>query len=191
MSLEDGVPFEGPATMRNETINDLFRHMEWADALLWSVVLGSDPGLVRNEELLRRLRHIHRTQSAFLHVWRGEVVDFASSPGLEASPLLDFARNLGMDVRMFVESVDEARLAEVVELPWSRHFGEISGFDPAPTTLFDTFYQLCAHGVHHRAQINSLLRELGLTPPLIDYIGWAWQGRPEAVWPATPSDPQH
>lgn len=68
-------------------------------------------------------------------------------------------------------------------LPWASYFGEANAFDPAKTTLFDTFYQLCAHGVHHRAQINTLLRELGISPPLIDYIGWAWRGRPDPVWP--------
>jgi uncharacterized damage-inducible protein DinB len=34
-----------------------------------------------------------------------------------------------------------------------------------------------------RAQVNTRLRELGATPPLVDFIAWAWFGKPAAEWP--------
>lgn len=43
--------------------------------------------------------------------------------------------------------------------------------------------QVAAHSVHHRAQINRRIRELGLEPTLGDYIGWIWRGGPEPQWP--------
>jgi uncharacterized damage-inducible protein DinB len=35
--------------------------------------------------------------------------------------------------------------------------------------------QLNYHSIHHRAQISLLLRQQGLEPPFIDYIGTVWQ----------------
>jgi uncharacterized damage-inducible protein DinB len=40
------------------------------------------------------------------------------------------------------------------------------------------------HSTYHRGQVNARLRELGIEPPLTDYIAWIWFGRPEAEWPA-------
>jgi len=57
------------------------------------------------------------------------------------------------------------------------------GFEPGPTTLAETMVQVYAHTGHHRGQVISRLRDLGSTPPLVDYLAWLWQHRPAAVWP--------
>ncbi len=48
-----------------------------------------------------------------------------------------------------------------------------AGFDGACWTakLSDIALQLNFHGVHHRAQVQTLFREQGLQPDFIDYIG--------------------
>jgi len=38
------------------------------------------------------------------------------------------------------------------------------------------------HSLYHRGQVNARLREVGGTPPLVDYIAWLWFGRPAAEW---------
>ncbi len=38
--------------------------------------------------------------------------------------------------------------------------------------VIESFLQLCGHGTHHRAQINNMLRQLGATPPSLDYSFW-------------------
>ena len=51
-------------------LNDLFRHMEWADASVWRAVLASDAA--RADTKLRELfYHVHMVQRAFLRVWQG------------------------------------------------------------------------------------------------------------------------
>ena len=38
------------------------------------------------------------------------------------------------------------------------------------------------HSGHHRGQINKRLREIGGEPQTIDFVAWAWIGKPEANW---------
>ena len=54
-----------------ELLRLLYAHMEWADARVWSEVLGTEG--VRGDPWLRdRLFHIHDTQQAFLSLWTGQ-----------------------------------------------------------------------------------------------------------------------
>lgn len=48
-----------------------------------------------------------------------------------------------------------------------------AGFDSTPyaATPWDIALQLNYHSIHHRAQIQTLIRQQGLTPDFIDYIG--------------------
>jgi uncharacterized damage-inducible protein DinB len=57
------------------------------------------------------------------------------------------------------------------------------GRRPAMTTMGDTMLQVALHTIYHRGQVNMRLREVGGTPPLVDYIAWVWFGRPDASWP--------
>ena len=49
------------------TIQELFQHMDWADALVWQTVAASDAAL-EDEDLRARLLHIHTVQRAFLRI---------------------------------------------------------------------------------------------------------------------------
>ena len=52
------------------TVADLLRHMEWADALVWRTILSSAPATA-DTALHRRLYHLHVTQHSMYH--RGQV----------------------------------------------------------------------------------------------------------------------
>ena len=41
----------------------------------WTLIVDNDKTRV-NDDFLRRMRHIHQTESAFLQVWKGEPVGF-------------------------------------------------------------------------------------------------------------------
>jgi uncharacterized damage-inducible protein DinB len=47
------------------------------------------------------------------------------------------------------------------------------GFDGTPfaATPADIALQLNYHSIHHRAQMQTIIRQLGLTPDFVDYIG--------------------
>jgi uncharacterized damage-inducible protein DinB len=54
------------------------------------------------------------------------------------------------------------------------------------TTVAETMLQVTFHSAYHRGQVSARLREVGVEPPLVDYIAWIWFGRPDAPWPALP-----
>ena len=49
------------------TLHDLFRHMAWADAVIWRAILQAAPPT--DDRLHHLLHHIHTVQHAFLPVW--------------------------------------------------------------------------------------------------------------------------
>lgn len=165
-----------------ELILDLHLHMEWADATIWRAVLTAGAAAT-DDDVLERLRHIHLVQRAFLSVWRGEPVDRRAGEGLAPVELARWAQGGYGTARAHLSAADAATLGRPVEVPWTAEVGERLGFVPAPTTLGETALQVALHTAHHRGQVASRLRQLGVTPPLVDYIGWLWQGRPQPDWP--------
>ena len=49
----------------NQTLKDLYRHQEWADAEHWQA-FEKYPAAFEDKALLKRLHHIHFVQHAFL-----------------------------------------------------------------------------------------------------------------------------
>ena len=64
----------------------------------------------------------------------------------------------------FIEAKTEAELLEEVE------FIGFDGSDFA-AEIKDVALQLNYHSIHHRAQIQYLIRQQGLEPDFVDYIG--------------------
>ena len=64
----------------------------------------------------------------------------------------------------FLESKTEEELFEEVE------FIGFDGYDFA-AVLKDIALQLNYHSIHHRAQIQYLIRQQGIEPDFVDYIG--------------------
>jgi uncharacterized damage-inducible protein DinB len=161
-----------------DAVLPLFAHMEWADAMVWRAV--TDGAAAADDKTLHdRLYHIHATQTAFLQAWRGEEVVFT---GADDYPGLDAIRKLGRDFYAVapgsVASLSPDAIERELILPWSIYFAKRAGFTPHPSTLGETLLQLPSHSTYHRGQVNTRIRELGGTPPLVDFIAWIWAGKP-------------
>lgn len=167
-------------------LGELFAHMEWADALVWNAVRGL-PNSEPDNELRDRLLHIHVVQRAFLNIWTGqpmkfpEAEEFATLADLEA-----WARPYYLEAHQHLGSLEAAKLSAAVELPWAAGLTKRFGREPAAVTLAETAFQVASHSTYHRGQVNTRLRELGVEPPLVDYIAWLWLSRPGAEWGAAP-----
>lgn len=163
-------------------IRPLFDHMEWADATVWRAV-GACAGAADDKVLHDRLHHIHATQHAFLQAWRGEEFVFT---GPDHYPGLDAVRQYALDfyaaAPAYVASLAPEAAGREMILPWSSFFAKRAGFEPHPSTLGETLLQLPSHSTYHRGQVNTCLRELGATSPLVDFIAWVWAGKPAAKW---------
>ena len=161
-------------------LDELFRHMAWADARVWRAVLAAD----HDDRTYKLLFHIHQVQHAFVSVWNGEPKpawhEFSDFPDLPA--LSKWARDYHEQIPHHLASVREEQLDAPMEVTWRGWVVRTIGREPVPTTLAETMMQVSQHSTYHRGQVNARLRERGLDAPLVDFIGWAWMGKPEAEW---------
>lgn len=168
--------------VHRDTITDLYRHMEWADAAVWAAVLASEQGPA-DTKLRALLYHLHIVQRAFLRAWRGEEPNAAFPEFTEAAALLAWGRSYYNEAEGLLATLDDDALAAPWPMPWAELVAQRLGRTPETTTLGETALQVALHSQYHRGQINARLREVGGTPPLVDYIAWVWLGRPAAEWP--------
>jgi uncharacterized damage-inducible protein DinB len=166
-----------------DLIRGLFRHMEWADALVFGAVLGSERA--RTDRVVRdRLHHAHLVQRAFLHVWKGLSFEVGEGEALDLVGLARWARAYHEAVAPHLDALDPESLDRIVVLPWAERLTARVGRAPAPVTEGEMLLQVAAHSTYHRGQANARLRQIGAEPPLCDFIAWVWYGKPRADWPA-------
>jgi uncharacterized damage-inducible protein DinB len=165
----------------NALLKELFQHMEWADALIWSTILRS-PSLAHDKVIQDRLHHLHLVQWLFLHIWRNEVMDFNASQDFSEVKLAKWGCEYHSEVSKFIASIKESQLDVVVSLPWASKLANELGSMFTNPLLGETLLQVPSHSTHHRGQVNVRIRELQIVPPLTDFIAWVWLGKPAAKW---------
>lgn len=159
-----------------ELLRELYRHMEWADAAVWSAVQP-------DEDVERRLHHIQMTQRFFLKFWREDPIDVDEIRApVSAEQVLAGARQYYREIHPFLDAVTEADLQRKLDIPWASHFARDGVL--LPVTMAETMFQVTSHSTYHRGQVNARLRAMNIEPPTVDYIVWLWAGRPAPAWPA-------
>lgn len=161
---------------------DLYRHMEWADATVWSAALASGPAQT-DVRLHGLLYHSHVVQHAFLRTWLKQPYDLPFPTFEDLPPLMAWARTFHDEAGRHVAGLEAEALGDPLPVAWAGMVQDAIGRPPAITTRGETLLQVAMHTHYHRGQVNLRLRELGETPPLVDYIAWLWYGRPAAAWP--------
>jgi uncharacterized damage-inducible protein DinB len=174
-------PYCEELLMNAATLNDLFRHMEWADATVWIAVLAS-PKACGDAKLKELLYHLDLVQRSFLRVWRGEPREAAYPTFEEAGALMQWARSYYSEAQSHLAGLSDEDISQAMPVPWAALVEKRLGRAPATTSVGETALQVVLHSTYHRGQVNARLREVGGTPPLVDYIAWVWLGRPEADW---------
>lgn len=173
--------------MKNlDGLRELVNHMQWADALVWAAAL-SNSGAADDAALRGKLFHTHMVQRAFLTVWQAGTLSPPPSEPPDLPTTLNSARGYYSDLATFISALGEDELERPVALPWAARVAQRLGREPAAPTLAETILQVAMHSTYHRGQINTRLRELGIEPPLTDYIAWVWFERPDAQWPSPAS----
>jgi len=166
-----------------DALADLARHMEWADATVWRSVLTHD-GARTDQRLRDLLVHLHLVQRLFLMVWRDEpILPLQSFSKFDA--LIDLQQRAASyypDLRLFLASLDDTALTRPIRMPFVAEQEKKLGTTFPSPTLAETILQVTSHSTYHRGQVNARLRDVGGTPPLVDYIAWLYFRRPEADW---------
>lgn len=137
-----------------------------------------------NKQLLNRIRELPDPDPSikfFSHLinsqkkWLARLEQFPKDPGLDwwtpvyALEDLDREWTASLDEWLdFLSSKSEQEL--FAEVKWV-------GFDGKHWTapLKDIALQLNYHSIHHRAQIQTILRAQGQTPDFVDYIGTVYR----------------
>ncbi len=165
--------------------------MEWADALVWKSTASSE-STNRDEKIILWLLHLHMTQQAFLAFWQRQFANASQQEIMEWSQrgsklrgaeLLAWAKSFHHNAMGYLSRISETALAEPAVLPWMDMVSAQLGKILVIPNLSETLLQVPMHSMHHRGQINARLRELGVDPPLTDFIAWVWLGKPPADWP--------
>lgn len=164
-----------------DLLNDLIRHMDWADATVWRAVLSS-PNAAADERIKNWLHHIHMVQHAFMNVWTSQPYSGEAGKDFDPAALANWGREFHQLAAAHLASLNEDDLDGQMNMPWAKFLTKSLGRDPSGTTKGETILQVAAHSNYHRGQVNARLRELGSEPPLVDYIAWIWFGRPAADW---------
>ena len=162
-------------TFPRETLHELIRHMEWADARMWRAVARHTGAA--DEKLSTILVHLHNVQRGFLHTWTSQPPDFREVTDFESlDAVREWAHPVYAEIARFVTSADDARLAESIVMPW------VAEANFEKPTAGETVFQVTSHSTYHRGQANMRLRQIGVESANVDYIMWLWKGRPEARW---------
>jgi uncharacterized damage-inducible protein DinB len=161
----------------------LLRHMEWADALVWRGVLALPPSPAVEAAFRDRLAHVHVVQRAFLQMWqKAPITALAETEKLtDLTALLAWTRPAYAEGQATIAALGIADFERPIVVPWSQYY-VAEGRDPALASLAETIVQVTSHTTHHRGQLNTLLRSMGITPSNTDFIAWVWQGKPAPDW---------
>jgi uncharacterized damage-inducible protein DinB len=166
-----------------DRLRELYRHMEWADAKAWTAVVASESALA-DESIRTKLHHVHMVQHAFAGAWTSRAHVVGAGADLAISDLVPWGRETHADLSAFLSNLSDDDLDGAMPVPWATFVAAHFGHDVAVTTLGETLLQVPMHTAYHRGQVAMRLRELGLEPPLTDFIVWAWLGKPRPEWPA-------
>jgi len=168
--------------MNLEALKDMYAHMDWADSMVWRATLETPAGAA-DDQIQDTLLHMHSAQSAFLDVWRHRAPSLRDRESFEdAADLMRWARAYYPLAHAFLLALSPEAMGAAVTIPWVRFMEAELGRRADPVTLGETLYQVVAHSMHHRGQVNRRIREIGGEPPLVDYLVWLWLGRPDPVW---------
>lgn len=171
-----------------EHLRDLVRHLGWADATVWQAILANQPSSL-DSKLGFWLHHIHMVQHAFTRLWRGEGLDLPQLSELgDPQSLAQWGRQASLQIQAYLADASPADLDRELAIPWSARVEARFGQPAHAITVAESVLQVAMHSAHHRGQVNARFRELGGSPPLVDFIAWLWFGRPEAQWPGAPRD---
>ena len=153
-----------------ELLREMARHQAWADEEHWKVLSGA-AGLLDDPEIRKRLNHMAMTFELLQALARGEAPDAAAKKDLASMEEIRTA--MARSHARFVETLDAVDLEKMIKLPR----GPKGPFEaPAGVLLL----QALTHSQYHRGQNASRMRELGVAPPMTDFVFWYALGRPSS-----------
>lgn len=164
--------------MNGTELYKLLNHLLWADEAIWETVL-SNPRASEDLYVKNTLFHSGMTIDAFCYVWNNEEFIIPKNESYsQIEQIKKYSDSAHEKLEIISKDLDKIELYKIIDVPWSKYFEDSSGKQADQTTMLDSIVQVIMHTTYHRGQINKRLRELEISPPLVDYITWLWAGKP-------------
>ena len=158
----------GSKAITAELLEDLARHQAWADAAHWKALHESST-LLEDLEIRKRVNHMVMALRMLTGLARGETPDPSGMKDIEGADELEAA--LGKANAELIETLKKIDLQKMIRLPRGPQ-----GPWEAPAGVL--LLQAITHSQHHRGQNAARMRQLGITPPMTDFVIWYALGQP-------------
>ena len=147
-----------------QMMRDLIAHKEHANTLMLSAI-REHPEASRDPELRELLHHILVSNRFWTLTCLGQPFDAAQETIVPATldALIEKFDATQREENAWLASAGESELSRSIDSPL------IPG---ARCTVAQAIVQVCMHSQGHRAQCAKMLRRLGGTPPMTDFILW-------------------
>ena len=146
---------------------DTFKYNDWANRKLLEKIRQ----LPDKEESIKFFSHLINS----MNKWMARILHDANAPQMDwwnpEYPLEELESRWNECLQrwiLFLEGKTEEQVFEVIRFV---------GFDGGQfeAKLIDIALQLNYHSIHHRAQIQTMIRKQGLEPDFLDYIGTVYR----------------
>ncbi len=153
-------------------LQNLRNHLEWADHAVLDAMRSAPEWPAA---AAREFGHVLASEEGWLSRLEGRPARVPLWPDLDAAGLHALATDLHTAYRRHLDALTPADLHRMV----SYHNSANIAFE---TSVRDILQHLFLHAQYHRGKVNLLLRQAGITPASVDYIGFI-RGFPTAVTP--------
>jgi uncharacterized damage-inducible protein DinB len=161
----------GSGAINAELLQDLARHQAWADTLHWNA-LHANSALLEDQEIRKRLNHMVSAVRILTGLARGQTPDLTGMKDIEPADQLEAAM-IKVSAEL-IEAIPSIDLQKMIALPRGP-----KGPWEAPAGVL--LLQAITHSQHHRGQNAARMRQLGVTPPMSDFVIWYALGQPESA----------
>ncbi|MBC7840722.1 MAG: DinB family protein [Gemmatimonadaceae bacterium] len=145
-------------------------HLAWADDALLDTI-GNAPDFPT--DAAREFAHILGADDTWLARIEGRRAGNGIWPALDLNGLRELALEVQVGYARHLDTLIEADLHRIVS------YQNTAGI-LFETPVRDILYHVFLHAHYHRGKVNLLLRQAGLNPASVDYIGFI-RGFPTAV----------
>ena len=147
-----------------QMMRDLIAHKEYANSLMLTAI-GEHPEAAQDSELLALLHHILVSNRFWTLACLGRPFDLQQemTPPATLDALIEIYAATQAEEHAWMARATESEFARTLDSPL------IPG---TRCTVAQALMQVCMHSQGHRAQCAKMLRRLGGTPPMTDFILW-------------------
>ena len=142
---------------------NFFKYNDWANLKL----LATIKQLPDQEEAIKFFSHFITSQDKWMNRITKQIEDSSLTWFNPIFPVDEFETKWKESINRWIAFIENSTNEELEK---DIIFVRANDNKKMGVKIMDVILQLNYHSIHHRAQINRIIRQQGLTPPATDYI---------------------